>query len=99
MEVTRSFVAAETSDPFPFLESRSGIKGLAAAGRRRSTETDLLAPKEGAFDTGVEFLEIKGEGYLLEEEDEEETEDEFEVEVEVEGDMYLEETTLDLGFL
>ena len=48
------------------------------------------------------FLDTTGEGNLLEEEEEEdeESEDELEVEVEeVEGDMYLEETILDLGFL
>lgn len=92
-------MAAETSAALPFLESRSGIRGLTAAGRRRSAETDLLGHEVGLFDTGVEFREIKGDGYLLEEEEDEETEDEFDVEVEVEGDIYLEETTLDLGFL
>lgn len=100
VEVTRSFVAVETSETLPLLEFRSGIKGLAAAGRRRSAETDLLGPGEGELDIGVEFRGNRGEGYLREEEDEdEETEEEFEVEVDVEGDMYLEETTLDLGFL
>lgn len=99
VEVTSSFVAAETSPALPFLGSRSGVKGLAVLDRRRSTETDLFEAREGA---GVEFLETRGEGNLLEEEEEEENDEEFEVEVvevEGEGDMYREETILDLGFL
>lgn len=81
------------------MESRSSANGLADTGRRRSTETDLFGPDEGVFKTEVEFLETKGDGYLLEEVEDEETEDAFEVEVKVDGDMYLEETILDLGLL
>lgn len=94
--MTKSFVAAETSLlQLLCLESRSSAKGLADTDRGRSTETDLFGPDEGVFKTGVEFLETKGDGYLLEETEDEETEEAFEVV----GDMYLEETILDLGLL
>lgn len=89
-------MAAETLAALPFLGSRLGVKGVAAPGHLRSAETDLLGTNEGA---GAEFLETKGEGYLLEENEDEATEHELEVEAEVEGDMYLEDTILDLGFL
>ena len=98
--MTSSFVAAEGSPPpaLPCLASRSGVKGLAAVtGRLRSTETDLFGTKAGEFHAAAEFLETKGDGNLLEETDDEDAEEEFEVEVEGEEDMYLEETTLDLG--
>lgn len=91
-------MAAET---LPFLKSRSVVRGREAPGRLRSTETDLLEAKEGAFGKGVvEVLGSEGEGNLLEEEEDDESEDELEVEEEeAEGDMYLEDTILDLGLL
>lgn len=96
-------MAFEISEPLQFLATRSGIRGVAASGRpgvrRRSTETDLLGAEECELGRGVEFREIKGEGNLLEEGEDEEIDDEFEFEFEVEGDMYLDETTRDLGFL
>ncbi|MFS7998137.1 hypothetical protein Hanom_Chr12g01150191 [Helianthus anomalus] len=92
VDVTRSLSAADNSPPTPppallGFKVRSGL-----VGRLRSTESDRFA-------TGVvEFLEIRGEGALLEGVTvRNEFEFEFEFEVEVEGDRYLEETCLDLG--
>lgn len=80
--------------------------GRELTGRLRSADCDLLGstePGNGVIDAGVELAErrTRGDGHLLEDDDVEE-EDEVlvvVVEVEGEGDMYLEETCLDLGFL
>lgn len=93
MEVTRSLVAAETSEPA--LLSRCSGMVRAVPGRLRSADWARFGPEFGA---GDEFIdrESSGEGHLLED-PEEETVVEVEVEVEEEGegvDMYLEETCL-----
>lgn len=98
VEVTRSFVATDTSPELPC--RRRGVIGLVGvAGRLRSTDWDRLGTVEGkGVDEGVELMERdrRGEGHLL---DEDEEEVEVEVEVDGEGDMYLEETCLPLGLL
>ena len=56
-----------------------------------------MGTEVGVFDTEVEFLETRGDGHLLETVDDDEIDDAEEEEGE--GDMYLEETCLDLGLL